>query len=861
MGPVYGFAVARPRTTLALALLLLAVAAPGIARLELRTDGRALVPAGAPEIAVDREVRALFGLADLIALVVEAPGERDVYDAGTLERVARLTRELQELDALEPRDVVSLATEPGLEVFPGSLDFRPWLDPLPRSAEELEQLRAELEDVGLYAGTLLSTEGAPTGGARATAILVRVREGVDRLVLQRALRAVIERHGDAPETLHLVGAPLAETQLGRHLLADLARLLPLSVLGMALVFLLAFRRVWAVALPMLEVGAALVATFGVMGWSGTPVYLTVAVLPVILVAIGVSDEVHLFHAYLRELAQPRLADSKREPRLALRHALDEVWRPLARTTVTTAAAFLTFALSPLPPVRAFGLFLALGIALCFLASMTLIPACLRLLPAARLRPAAGRGQAAGEWLARLARLAAARRRPVLAAASLLLIAASFCAARVRVDDSWLAGFAPDSELRRSTEWVDGAFGGTHLLRLHVDGRGERRGGKLAPADLRGEGALLRGLGVEDVPMVLHARCTLRVETGAGREPLELPLRVTAAALENEGILVRLEHRLGSLERVLPSAATDISYTLDSHERLLQPALLDAVAELERFLEFPTLGVGRVLGPASYLETTAYLRSGRAPGTRVLPDSGPAARALVERFADARGEHELRELFTPELDGGLVTVFLERATFATTARLLALLRAYEREHLAPLGLALRPAGDIAESQALIASIVSTQRRSLLASLVLLMVLAGALLRSPRKGVICVLPATAAVLLVFGGMALTGTALGVASSMFAAMTLGLGVDQTLHLFERRRLSLAAGHAPPAALENALREAGPPVLVDGCAVALGFGVLATSNVPLNAQLGAVALVSLGACLGVTLIVFPALLGQTEP
>ena len=91
--------------------------------------------------------------------------------------------------------------------------------------------------------------------------------------------------------------------------------MPVALLVMAVVFAVSFRSLPAVFLPLTEVGACLVFVFGLMGWLGVPVYLTIAVLPVILSAIGIADEVHIFSRYaglLGEQRWPDHADAVRE---------------------------------------------------------------------------------------------------------------------------------------------------------------------------------------------------------------------------------------------------------------------------------------------------------------------------------------------------------------------------------------------------------------------------------------------------------------------------------------------------------------------------------------------------------------------
>ena len=187
-----------------------------------------------------------------------------------------------------------------------------------------------------------------------------------------------------------------------------------------------------------------------------------------------------------------------------------------------------------------------------------------------------------------------------------------------------------------------------------------------------------------------------------------------------------------------------------------------------------------------------------------------------------GAKRLAELVDGDYDRGLVTVYLENANFVDTARLMDDIRAYEQEHLKPHGITLAFAGDVAVSQALIDGIVSTQIRCLLLSLIGIIVVTSLLSRSLRQGLLCVLPCSLAVLFNFAVMGWLAVPLGVATSMFAGMTLGIGVDFAIHLLERYKLARSRELSPDAALSDAVSSTGPAILIDGLAIALGFGVL---------------------------------------
>jgi predicted RND superfamily exporter protein len=119
----------------------------------------------------------------------------------------------------------------------------------------------------------------------------------------------------------------------------------------------------------------------------------------------------------------------------------------------------------------------------------------------------------------------------------------------------------------------------------------------------------------------------------------------------------------------------------------------------------------------------------------------------------------------------------------------------------------------------------------------------------------------VLLNYAAMGLVDIPLGVATSMFCGMTLGIGVDYAIHLIERCRFSLQRYRDVREAVRDAVSFAGPAIIIDAVAIAAGFGVLTLSRVPANSRLGILLAISITACLAATLLLLPALLSLIQP
>ncbi len=289
--------IRRPRMTLAVLLTLVLGALPGLSRLQLRTDGNALVPQNDPAVILDDAIRRDFDLRDSIVVFISSDHPDGIYNAETLRGVTEISEALAGFPDIGREHVMSLATERRDRVYPGTLKFRPFLDPLPTSSDELQRLRSDVGAADILHGTLVSLD------SRSTAILVGVPQAVgtgDRVALYRRILQTAQTLRAPADRVVVVGAPVAEALLGTHLLADLSRLVPLAVLLLAAIVWVGCGRLWGVVLAVTEIGASLLWTFGVMGWIGSPVYLTIAVLPVILTTLCLADEIHIFWHYQRE---------------------------------------------------------------------------------------------------------------------------------------------------------------------------------------------------------------------------------------------------------------------------------------------------------------------------------------------------------------------------------------------------------------------------------------------------------------------------------------------------------------------------------------------------------------------------------
>jgi hypothetical protein len=156
------------------------------------------------------------------------------------------------------------------------------------------------------------------------------------------------------------------------------------------------------------------------------------------------------------------------------------------------------------------------------------------------------------------------------------------------------------------------------------------------------------------------------------------------------------------------------------------------------------------------------------------------------------------------------------------------------------------------------------RGLLISLLLVWIVAAVSFRSPLAGGYTLLPVLAAILIVYAFMVLRGLTLGVGTSMFAAVAIGLGVDFAIHTLSRLqalRRAQQESDRSEAMFEQFFMSTGRALLLNVLAVACGFGVLMVSQVTQLRDFGSIVMLSMGVAFLASVTLLPAIVYLARP
>ena len=232
-----------------------------------------------------------------------------------------------------------------------------------------------------------------TPEARGGLVVVSLNPDLDDNAAAQASLAVARAASGTDDDLKDAGAGLVAFNpaiINDAILADseteLPRLLGVSLALITLMLALLYRSFSDVATALVGLMATIAWMTGfavllgpeVLGWLG-PFTQVTTIIPVLLVGLGVDYSIHLTLRYREE----RRHDFS--PHQAGAMAVRTVGGALALATLTTMVGFLTNVVSPLPPIRDFGIFTAAGIASAFVVMGTLVPSMRVLLDRRRTR--------------------------------------------------------------------------------------------------------------------------------------------------------------------------------------------------------------------------------------------------------------------------------------------------------------------------------------------------------------------------------------------------------------------------------------------------------------------------------------------
>jgi predicted RND superfamily exporter protein len=135
------------------------------------------------------------------------------------------------------------------------------------------------------------------------------------------------------------------------------------------------------------------------------------------------------------------------------------------------------------------------------------------------------------------------------------------------------------------------------------------------------------------------------------------------------------------------------------------------------------------------------------------------------------------------------------------------------------------------------------------------------RSVAAGLIGIAPLSIAILINFAVMGFLGIKLNIGTAMVASISVGIGIDYTIHYMETYKREYRASGGKGNFLWKTFATSGKAIIINASSVGAGFAVLLLSQFNMMGDLGLLIALTMGTSALVSLTVIPVLLIMIKP
>jgi predicted RND superfamily exporter protein len=210
----------------------------------------------------------------------------------------------------------------------------------------------------------------------------------------------------------------------------------------------------------------------------------------------------------------------------------------------------------------------------------------------------------------------------------------------------------------------------------------------------------------------------------------------------------------------------------------------------------------------------------------------------------------------------IRVTMNDGHFQETKPVVEALDAYIQNEFNDSGITANLSGRINLNYHWIKDLGASHFTGLALSLGLVWLVSALLFKSPLAGLFALIPVLSSILLVYASMMFMGISLGIGTSMFASVAIGLGVDFAIHTIDRLKTLFRLNEGNMDKTLMALYPTtGRALLFNFLAIACGFGVLISSKVvPLN-NFGTIVVLAVTMSFLASVTLLPALIKVFRP
>lgn len=308
---------------------------------------------------------------------------------------------------------------------------------------------------------------------------------------------------------------------------------------------------------------------------------------------------------------------------------------------------------------------------------------------------------------------------------------------------------------------------------------------------------------------------------------------------------------------------DIVIETPHPEDLFEPDNLRKIEALQTYVEtLPT--VGGSISVVDYIKQMYKSLNASDQAYYIIPDDKQLIAQLFLLYSASGEPTDFEEEIDYDYQLANVRVNINTGLYTDNKRVIDTMQAYINESFNVNGtIKATLSGRVNLNYHWVAQIGESHFLSVGIALALVFAMASLVFRSLMAGLFALIPVIAAILFIYAVMGAFNIWLGIGTSMFASVAIGLGVDFAIHTIDRIKHLFAErkGKSFDETIAYLFPSTGRALLFNFLAIGLGFGVLMFSEVVPLFRFGGIVLLAVSTSFISSVTLLPALIKLIRP
>ena len=285
----------------------------------------------------------------------------------------------------------------------------------------------------------------------------------DYLTLYKESKELLDKNKIQGVEYHIVGIPAFTDAFIDAIKSNFVIFMPLLFICVIVLLALIFRNIWAVVLPLSIVIFTILFIAGLSFGLGYKLNTLTSMFPIFIIAIGIADSIHIFWTWIHKR---RKGWSNKE---SIIFSIKTNFRPALITSLTTFVGFLSLGVSTLVPLQSFGIVISSGAVIAFALSILFLPAMLSILNP-KIKEQKQDVEKKYAQIKSYTNFIIKNDKAIIISC---LIVIGICLVGLKdttVDTDFLKQFSKNTDIRKSTDFVEKNIGGTISMEIIVDSK-------------------------------------------------------------------------------------------------------------------------------------------------------------------------------------------------------------------------------------------------------------------------------------------------------------------------------------------------------------------------------------------------------